>query len=92
MDYTAQIAAMNGTYTVTGVVKVDKNAIAIYVSTDTVFANLEINAVVADVRTSYFDVAAGTIPAGTLIVAGKGNLNYFSSATLTSGSITFILK
>lgn len=90
MDYTAQMAGINGTYTIAGVGAVTKDAISIYVSTDTVFANLEINGVVADVRTTYFDSAGATIKAGTLLTCG--NTNKFSKIQLTSGQVTLVLK
>jgi len=82
----------SGTFTIIGTTEVVKNFYAIKVESDTVFARIELNGVTAtDERDEYLDTIGGTVPAGTLLVAGtnaSGVSNVFSAVTLTSGVVT----
>lgn len=84
------IKASFGTFTITSTAEVEKNAHAIKVESDTVFARLEIDGVTGtDERDMYLDAVGGTVPAGTLITCNEDHV--FSAVTLTSGCVTLLL-
>ena len=76
-----------GTYTIVSTTEREIDAYMIRVDSDAVFSRIEINNdTTTDVRTTYLDTAGGTIPAGTILIAGESN--WFSAITLTSGVVT----
>jgi hypothetical protein len=87
----ARMSAKNGTYTVNDTSAVTgKKFTGIYVSSDAVFADLEVNGSATDVRSTYISTVGGTVSAGTVITAIGDD--YFSGVTLTSGEVTLILR
>lgn len=90
MTNTGFMAAIGGTYIVNDITPATTNGAAgIYVCEDTVFANLEVNGIVADVKGDYISTPGTAVKAGTLITT-LGD-DYFSSVTLASGSVALIL-
>ena len=81
--------AGNGTFTITTTTISTIDCNGIYVGSDAVFADLEVNDTAVDIRTTYFDDAGGTIPAGTLI-RPIFPATRFTKVQLTSGTVTLI--
>lgn len=85
------LSAQYGTYTINDTTEAVKDAIGIYVGSDTVFARIEVDGETAtDVKANYISTPSTAVSAGTLITP-KGGDDVFSAVTLTSGEVTLIL-
>lgn len=91
MTNNGRLIAQNGTYLVNDTTEYVANAEAYYMAEDTVIARIEINGdTVTDVTSSYISTPATAVKGGVLLTP-QGD-DYFSAITLTSGSVTVILK
>ena len=91
MTNNGRLIAQNGTYLVNDTTEYVANAEAYYMAEDTVIARIEINGdTVTDVKANYISTPATAVKGGVLLTP-LGD-DYFSAITLTSGSVTVILK
>jgi phage gp45-like len=91
MTNNGRLIAQNGTYIVNDTTEYVANAEAYYMAEDTVIARIEINGdTVTDVKANYISTPATAVKGGVLLTP-QGD-DYFSAITLTSGSVTVILK
>lgn len=89
-DELRRLIAYKGTVTVNDTTKFDDEFIGIYFAEDTVIANLEVNNVAVDVTANYITTPATGVKGNvykTVLVTD----HFFSSITLTSGSVELIL-
>jgi len=91
MTNNGRLIAQNGTYIVNDTTEFVRPAQGYYMAEDTVIARIEINGATAvDVKANYISTAATALKAGVLLTP-LGD-DYFSAITLTSGSVSVILK
>lgn len=82
---------VNGTFEHNDASEVVKDASALFVSAAAVISRIEINGDTGtDVVDNYIEDATAAVGAGAYLLPGFGN--YFSAVTLTSGSVTMILR
>ncbi len=86
-----KISAAEGTFTVNDTVANAKDFTAIYVAEDTVITHILLNGGATNVVGNYIKVAATAVKGGTIIAIGT-KAGYGSSITISSGSVTLILK
>jgi len=91
MTNNGRLIAQNGTYVVNDTAEYVANAEGYYMAEDTVIARIEVNGVTGtDAKGDYISTAATAVKAGVLLTPIGDD--YFSAITLTSGSVTVILK
>lgn len=91
MTNNGRLIAQNGTYIVNDTTEYVNPSQGYYMAEDTVIARIEINGdTVTDVKANYISTPATAVKAGVLLTP-LGD-DYFSAITLTSGSVTVILK
>jgi len=86
-----KISAAEGTFTVNDAVANAKDFTAIYVAEDTVISHILLNGGATNVAGNYIKAPDVAVKGGTIIAIGT-KAGYGSSITLTSGSVTLILK
>ena len=91
MTNNGRLIAQNGTYIVNDTNEYVANAEAYYMAEDTVISRIEVNGVTGtDAKGDYISTAATAVKGGVLLTPIGDD--YFSAITLTSGSVTVILK
>ena len=86
-----KMSAAEGTFTVNDAIANAKDFISIYVGEDTVVASIFLNGGATNVVGNYIKSPDVAVKGGTIIAIGT-KAGYGSSITLTSGSVTLILK
>lgn len=90
MTNSGELIAINGVVIVNDTAEKVLNSDSYYVAEDTVIASLKVNGAATNMLTSYITTPATAVKGGVLITPQRGD--YFSSITLTSGSVVAILK
>ena len=91
MTDTGFLRANKGTFIVNDTVEKNGRFAGIYVSSDAVFARIEVESDTGtDVKADYIAAVGTLVPAGTLMTPQTNEDDYFSAITLTSGTVTLI--